>query len=187
MGGNKSFGEIKRETGVFSRKIIQSRPGKAIWKYRWAFSFIILLLVILYYPAGKIFHEPLSTVFLDRDGNLLGARIAEDQQWRFPERKDVPGKFKKAIITYEDRYFYYHPGFNPVSLIRAVYQDIKKGKIVSGGSTISMQVIRLSRKNARRTVWEKLIEIFRAFRLELSHIKKRSLHYMPHMLLSVEI
>lgn len=175
MGGNKSFGEIKRETGVFSRKIIQSRPGKAIWKYRWAFSFIILLLVILYYPAGKIFHEPLSTVFLDRDGNLLGARIAEDQQWRFPERKDVPEKFKKAIITYEDRYFYYHPGFNPVSLIRAVYQDIKKGKIVSGGSTISMQVIRLSRKNARRTLWEKLIEIFRAFRLELSHSKKEIL------------
>lgn len=175
MGGNKSFRELKRIIGAGSWKTFLKRVGKAIRKYRWAFPFIFLLLVILYYPSGNIFHEPLSTVFLDRDGNLLGAKIAADQQWRFPERKEVPEKFRKAILTYEDRYFYYHPGFNPISIIRAVFQNIKKGKIVSGGSTISMQVIRLARKNKQRTVKEKLIEILQAFRLELTHNKEEIL------------
>jgi len=141
------------------------------YKYRWAFPFIIALLVVLYYPSGRIFNEPLSTVLLDQEGNLLGAKIAADQQWRFPERQEVPEKFKKAILTYEDHYFYYHPGFNPIALIRAIYQDIKSRKIVSGGSTISMQVIRLMRKNKKRTIGEKLIEIFKSFRLELTHSK----------------
>ncbi|TRZ70206.1 MAG: penicillin-binding protein 1C, partial [Bacteroidetes bacterium] len=161
--------------GSGSWKTFLKRVGKAIRKYRWAFPFIFLLLVIVYYPTGNIFHEPLSTVFLDRDGNLLGAKIAADQQWRFPEREKVPEKFRKAILTYEDRYFYYHPGFNPISIIRAVFQNIKKGKIVSGGSTISMQVIRLARKNKQRTVKEKLIEILQAFRLELTHSKEEIL------------
>ncbi len=161
--------------GSGSWKTFLKWVGKTIRKYRWAFPFIILLLVIVYYPSGNIFHEPLSTVFLDRDGNLLGAKIAADQQWRFPERKDVPEKFRKAILTYEDRYFYYHPGFNPISIIRAVFQNIKKGKIIRGGSTISMQVIRLYRKNKERTIREKLIEILQAFRLELTHSKEEIL------------
>jgi len=158
-------------TGSGSWKTFLKWCGKAARKYRWAIPFIFLLLVIIYYPSGNIFQEPSSTVFLDRDGNLLGAKIAADQQWRFPERKEVPEKFRKAILNYEDRYFYYHPGFNPISIIRAVIQNIKKGKIVSGGSTISMQVIRLARKNKQRTVKEKLIEILLAFRLELTHSK----------------
>jgi len=158
-----------------SWKAFLKTSERIIRKFRWAFPFIFLLLIILYYPSGKFFHEPLSTVLLDKDGILLGAKIASDQQWRFPERVKTPEKFKKAILTYEDRYFYYHPGFNPISIVRAIIQNIRKGKIVSGGSTISMQVIRLVRKNERRTIWEKLIEAFRAFKLELTHSKEEIL------------
>jgi penicillin-binding protein 1C len=164
-----------------SWKTILGWSGKAIRKYKWALPLVFLLLLIVYYPSGKIFNEPLSTISLDRDGNLLGAKIASDQQWRFPERKGVPEKFRKAIITYEDRYFLYHPGFNPISLIRAIYQNIKRGKIVSGGSTISMQVIRLARKNKPRSIREKLIELLCAFRMELTYNKEEILSlYASH-------
>jgi penicillin-binding protein 1C len=164
MGGNSFFREVMRMINLSGRKKFLNGSGRALRKYRWGFPFVFLFLLLVYYPAGKIFHEPQSTVFLDRDGNLLGAKIAADQQWRFPERNEVPDKFRKAIIAYEDRYFYYHPGFNPVSIARAIFQNIKKGRIVSGGSTLSMQVIRLARKNKQRTIGEKLIEIFKAFR-----------------------
>ena len=118
-----------------------------------------------------LFNDPLCTVLFDRNGNLLGAKISADQQWRFPESENVPEKFRQAIVHYEDHYFFRHPGFNPVSLIRAAYLNIKYRKIVSGGSTISMQVIRLSRKNRDRTFWEKLKEILLAYRLELTRSK----------------
>ena len=85
------------------------------------------------------------------DGTLLGARIADDGQWRFPGTEIVPDKFEKAILTFEDRYFYYHPGINPVAIVRAVKNNIKAGRIVSGGSTITMQVARISRGEKSRT------------------------------------
>ena len=92
------------------------------------------------------FRAPLSTVVEASTGELLGARIADDGQWRFPPSDSIPEKFKKAILTFEDRYFYWHPGINPVSIIRALILNIKAGEIVSGGSTISMQVARLARE-----------------------------------------
>ena len=134
---------------------------------------LLLLMSILFWFSlpGPLFEDPLSTVLLDRNGNLLGAKISADQQWRFPESDQVPEKFRLAITHYEDRYFRFHPGFNPVALIRAAYLNIKYRKIVSGGSTISMQVIRLVRKNRERTFTEKFKELFLAFRLEFSHTK----------------
>jgi len=102
---------------------------------------------------------------------LLGARISADQQWRFPESREVPEKFRKAIICYEDRWFPYHPGFNPVSMARAVILNFRHHKIVSGGSTLSMQVIRLARKNRLRTYFEKAFEISLAIIMELTHSK----------------
>ena len=102
------------------------------------------------------FGAPLSTVVLAGDGSLLGARIADDGQWRFPGPDEVPEKFEKALLTFEDRYFYFHPGINPVSIIRALVRNIKAGDIVSGGSTITMQVARLSGGNKSRTYAAKL-------------------------------
>lgn len=109
-----------------------------------------------------------STVVTDRKGELLGARIAGDGQWRFPQQEGVelPEKYAKAVIEFEDRMFPWHPGVNPVSILRAIRDNIHSGHIVSGGSTITMQVIRLSRKR-ERTIWQKVIEAILATRLEI--------------------
>lgn len=121
------------------------------------------------------FKVPLSTVVEANDGSLLGARIADDGQWRFPPSDSIPAKFEKALLTFEDCYFYYHPGINPVSLIRALITNIKAGKIVSGGSTLTMQVARLSRGNKPRTYLEKMIEMLSALKLEIFRSKKEIL------------
>jgi len=112
------------------------------------------------------------------NGTLLGARIAEDGQWRFPPVDSVPNKFATALITFEDKRFYQHPGVDPASLFRALRQNIRNRRIVSGGSTISMQVIRMARENPARTVFQKMLEIIQATRLELAHSKEEILqHY----------
>lgn len=106
-----------------------------------------------------------STVVTDRNGELLGARIADDGQWRFPPCDSVPEKFAAAIIEFEDRNFRHHPGVDPVAVGRAVVQNVRGRKIVSGASTITMQVVRLSRKR-ERTIWQKVAEAWLATRLE---------------------
>jgi penicillin-binding protein 1C len=130
---------------------------------------------------SPLFKDPFATVVYDRNGKLLGARIASDGQWRFPAVSSVPDKYTTCVIRFEDRYFKVHPGFNPVSLGRAMWQNIKARRIVSGGSTLTMQTIRLSRKGKSRTVLEKLVEIWLAFRLEMSYSKKSILSlYASH-------
>lgn len=130
---------------------------------------------------GALFREPVATVIESADGRLLGARIAEDGQWRFPESDSIPEKFKQCILYVEDEYFYKHPGFNPVSIVKSIAENIKAGKIVRGGSTITQQVIRLSRKKKKRTYIEKSIELVLATRLELRHTKADILKlYVSH-------
>jgi penicillin-binding protein 1C len=121
------------------------------------------------------FKAPLSTVVEAKDGSLLGAHIADDGQWRFPPSDSVPERFEKALLLFEDSYFYFHPGINPVSVIRALISNIKAGKIVSGGSTLTMQVARLSRGNKSRTYLEKIIEMLSAIKLEIFRSKKEIL------------
>ena len=132
----------------------------------------LLLIWYIFSLPSPLFDTPYSTLVTDRNGELLGARIASDGQWRFPPTDSVPDKYKTCLMAFEDRYFRYHPGVNPVSLGRAMVQNIKTGRVVSGGSTLTMQTVRLMRKN-RRTYFEKFIEIILATRLELSHSKKR--------------
>lgn len=124
----------------------------------------------LAFPS-RLFHEPHSTVLLDHRGELLSARIATDGQWRFPEADSIPLNLRQAILQFEDAYFYWHPGVNPVSMLRALWQNLRAGHTVSGGSTISMQVIRLSRQGQQRTYLEKLLEMYMALRLEFSYTK----------------
>ena len=134
----------------------------------------VLITPVLLSPLPR-YRNPLSTVVEARDGSLIGARIADDGQWRFPGTDNVPEKFEKAILTFEDRYFYYHPGINPVAIVRAAVHNIKAGRIVSGGSTITMQVARLSRGGRPRIYPEKIIEMLSALKLELFSTKKRVL------------
>jgi penicillin-binding protein 1C len=105
-------------------------------------------------------------VIESRDGALLGAKIAPDGQWRLPAQDSVPYKFRKCIVAFEDQYFYRHPGFNPVAMASALRQNYSAGRVVRGGSTLTQQVIRLSRKGKRRTYFEKAIELILATRLE---------------------
>jgi len=130
-------------------------------------GFVVLCIVYLCCLPRDLFEgTTYSKVLTDRNGELLNAKIAEDGQWRFPPSDSVPEKFCTAITTFEDRWFRWHPGVNPVSLARAAYQNLSSGMVVSGGSTITMQVIRLSR-NRERTVWQKMTECILATRLEL--------------------
>jgi len=134
---------------------------------------ILGLLAIAYYFClpNSLFSAPSATVIQSRDGHLLSARIAEDQQWRFPEIDSVPEKFKTCILEFEDAYFYYHTGYNPVSMFKAMLSNIKAGKVVRGGSTLTQQVIRLSRQGNQRTYFEKFIELILATRAELKYTK----------------
>jgi penicillin-binding protein 1C len=134
----------------------------------------IIIIPVLVSPLPK-FKSPLSTVVEARDGSLLGARIAGDGQWRFPSSGKVPEKFEKALLTFEDRYFFYHPGVNPVAILRAFSDNIKAKKIVSGGSTITMQVARLSGGNRPRTYGSKILEILQALKLEIFRSKEKIL------------
>ena len=119
----------------------------------------------------SLFSDPLSTVVYDRNETLLGARIAADGQWRFPWEDSLPPKYKQALIQYEDRHFYAHPGIYPPSILRALYQNIRQGKVVSGGSTLTMQVMRMARKDRDRNILQKIIESVLAVRLELTASK----------------
>ncbi len=133
---------------------------------------LFLLLVAYYFCLPKhLFKDPTATVITSNKNELLGAIIADDGQWRFPENDSVPDKFKTCIIAFEDEYFYNHPGFNPISIFKALKENIDSGEIKRGGSTITQQVIRLSRKGKQRTYWEKFKEIILATRLELRYDK----------------
>lgn len=118
---------------------------------------------------------------LDEEGRMLGARIAKDDQWRFSPLDSVPAKFKQCIIHFEDQHFEHHPGVNPVSIVKALKRNMEAGKVVSGGSTLTMQLVRLSRNNPSRTLSEKLFEMLLATRLEWSYSKKEILNmYASH-------
>ncbi|MBT1687666.1 transglycosylase domain-containing protein, partial [Dawidia soli] len=141
---------------------------------KWKISAVLLgVALIAYYfslPA-TLFTDPYSTVLESARGDLLSAVIAPDGQWRFPETDSVPEKFTVALMAYEDKRFRSHPGVDVLSLGRALRQNLAARRVVSGGSTLTMQVIRLARKGAGRTVGEKLIEIILATRLEWRHSK----------------
>jgi len=87
----------------------------------------------------------------------LGAKIASDGQWRFPENDTIPEKFKKCIVAFEDQHFYQHFGFNPVSIVHAIQENRKAGRVVRGGSTLTQQVIRLHRNGKKRSYFEKYL------------------------------
>lgn len=141
----------------------------------------MLLIWFLLCLPNKLFNDSYSIVLNDSQGKLLSAKIAKDGQWRFPESDSVSPKFNTCILAFEDEYFYKHPGINPVSIWRAIKQNNKAGKVVSGGSTITMQLTRLMRKNQKRTYGEKLIEVIMALRVELTYSKDEILKlYASH-------
>ncbi len=158
---------------------------------------IILLFVLANwcFPLPKTrLHPPPSHVVLDRNGEWLRAFLADDSMWRFSNQQSADSRqlladgyfgvsplLHQAMLTAEDRWFYYHWGINPVSIGTALYDNIRAGEVVRGGSTITMQLARLMEPKARN-IPNKLIEMFRALQLELTYSKSEILNFYFNML-----
>jgi penicillin-binding protein 1C len=116
-------------------------------------------------PLGK--NLEYSHVVLDREGRLLRAYATTEGRWRLPvSERDVDPRFLKLLFTYEDKRFREHHGIDPLSMGRAAVQLVTRGQIISGGSTISMQVARLLEPRERRSLGAKMRQIVRALELE---------------------
>jgi len=151
----------------------------------WLTALLIVSLLIVFFGRlflpSPLFSDPYSTVLFDRQHNLLGARVAADGQWRFTESDTIPVKYEKALLCFEDKHFYQHVGFNSVSAFNALIANLKAGRVVRGGSTLTMQVMRMVRKGKPRTISEKLIEIELALALETRLSKKEIINlYASH-------
>lgn len=120
-------------------------------------------------------YRPSSTLVFDRHGRLLQAFISEDDMWRIrTPLAEISPKLQRSLLAFEDRWFHWHPGVNPLALGRALLQNLRAGRVVSGGSTITMQIARMMEPKPR-TVGAKIWEILRAFQLELRYSKQELL------------
>lgn len=141
-------------------------------RLRWALVALVLLyLWARWGPMDPLFTTPRSTVLLDEKGELLAATVADDGQWRMPPGDSIPARFERCLIEFEDRRFRHHRGIHLPSLVRAWQQNKQAGHIVSGGSTITMQVARMARGDRDRSVWNKLVEMLLALRIEARYSK----------------
>lgn len=139
------------------------------------FATSLVILYWLFCLPDQLFNDPLATVVLDRNGALLSAAIATDEQWRMPPGDSLSPKLSAAVITFEDRRFYRHWGVDLLAVGRALRDNLRSGRVVSGASTLSMQVIRLAQGNPPRTLWRKVNEVLLATRLEWRYDKKEIL------------
>ncbi len=112
-----------------------------------------------------------SPVVRSVEGRVLSAAVADDEQWRFPPPEELPARYAEALVAFEDQRFWWHPGVDPVAIGRALRTNLARGEVVSGASTITMQVVRMARGNPPRTLGEKLVEAVLALRLDLSRSK----------------
>ena len=114
---------------------------------------------------------PYSTIITARDGSILHAFLSRDDKWRmYAELSEITPTLRDAILFKEDKYFRYHPGFNPVAMLRAAGRNLLTGRRTSGASTITMQTVRLLEPRDR-TYGNKLLELFRAVQLEVHYSK----------------
>jgi len=152
------------------KKFMQPAKGQIV-----GMVMILLLLAVVYFSLpARLFKHPTSYIIEDSKGNLLSASIASDGQWRFPHNKELPPHFIDCITTFEDKRFFNHPGVDLVAFARAAVANMKATS-TQGGSTISMQVIRMSQQNNHRNLFIKIKETLLAARLELSLSKKEIL------------
>ena len=180
---------------------------KTLWLLPLVLIATLFMLANWCFPLPKErLHPPVSQIVLDRNGEWLRAFLADDGMWRIAvssqqsavssqqegivKRKPLTDSrqpiannhlLHQAILTSEDRWFYYHYGINPVSIATAFYDNLKAGEVVRGGSTITMQLARLMEPKAR-TIPNKLIEMFRALQLENAYSKSEILTFYFNML-----
>ncbi len=156
---------------------IKSFQGRVAKRKKWLYGLCIppalwLLLHLIFPLKINLSYSP--TVF-DKNGELLYTRLTPDEKWRlFLQPSDITPLMEKTILAKEDRWFYYHPGINPVSVVRAASRNLFTGRRTSGASTITMQVARLLHPR-HRNIGSKLIEMFRATQLEWMYSKREIL------------
>ncbi len=155
-----------------------SRAGVCSRLLRWAVA-AVLLVVALLWLADRIWPLPLpaddlARVVLAEDGTPLWRFADANGVWRYPvQSSEVSPYYLDALLTYEDRWFYRHPGVNPLALARATWQNLTGARVVSGGSTLSMQVARLLDPHSR-TLHGKLRQLWRTAQLEW-HLSKEQI------------
>jgi len=130
--------------------------------------FAFLLLAVE--PVRQRVPEYSSALYAE-SGQLLGASVAADGQWRLAPSAPAQDRYAAALVEYEDQRFYGHAGFDPLAILRAALSNAEAGRVVSGGSTVTMQAARLSRARGKRDWAAKLVELWLAVRLELTHTK----------------
>ena len=105
----------------------------------------ILFLTFLAILGSTVdFDTTYAQIIYDKNGRVLNGHVAEDEQWRIQCADVMPKKLATCLVLFEDNHFYLHPGVNPISLIKSLIQNFRAGRIVRGGSTLTMQVVRLS-------------------------------------------
>lgn len=145
--------------------------GRRKWLLGGVCSLVLLLAWARWGTMDPLFPSPTSTVLLDKDGKLLSASVASDGQWRFPPPDSLPPRFITCLLQFEDRHFFEHIGVHLPSVVRAIRQNARAGRIVSGGSTLSMQVARLSLRGDERSYAQKLKEVLLALHIEMRYSK----------------
>jgi penicillin-binding protein 1C len=143
---------------------------------------IIMMLSLVIFPLPQKISGFFSKAYYYNDGVLCYISLNEEHQYRvYDKLNDIPDYVKKGVVEYEDRCFYFHPGFNPVAILRAFVMNFVSGKILSGGSTITMQVARLSEPK-KRSVINKFRELLRTVQIEYSYGKDKILELYLNMI-----
>lgn len=122
--------------------------------------------IVLVWPLPK-YTPTYSTILYDTNQNILSFSISSEQQWHFPLIEDIPENLKKCITIYEDEYINFHPGINPISLLKAAIINTNQNKIISGGSTLAMQVMRMKSRHSKRNYYNKFLEMVAALKFSL--------------------
>lgn len=134
-----------------------------------------LLNILFPLPKERLSRDS-APQYLDRHGQVVRIFLAPDDSWHLPlsSLDRFSPSLQQAVLAYEDRWFYWHPGVNPISIAQALLANFRAKRIVRGGSTITMQLARLIEPKSR-TIPNKLVEVFRAIQIELTLSKRQIL------------
>jgi len=157
-----------------------ARSKKHLKRLAWIAGTLLILYDCIPLPS-PLFKPLYNREVQDAAGRTLRIFLSNEEEWCLqPDNVPVEGKLQQAVIEYEDRAFWRHPGFNPASLLRAAIQNARAGDILSGASTITMQVARLMAPK-RRTLINKVLEILQSIKIEIGYTKAEILSaYLNH-------
>ncbi len=167
---------VRRDDGRTPRR---SRRRRVLMSLLVALSVLVAAMLLdLAFPLPLPDHNDDGAVVVAADGTPLRAFADRQGIWRYPvTAEQVSPLYLQALLNYEDRWFWKHPGINPVAMLRAGGQWLRSGRVVSGGSTLTMQVARIldpAIRTGTRTPWAKLRQLLRAVQLEV-HLSKQEI------------